>query len=169
MNPMGLLGLNKLMLIHSGEEIAEILRICANASNYPICYHCSSGLILSLPPLASPKTLPVILLLFSLFPGKDRTGLISALILSLCGVSKADVVANYHLSETLLEAVIPLIEAENEDKGLVGFDGTPSEVMEQTLDFIDSEWGSVPSYLKSIGFEYFEQQMLVNNMVHYTV
>ena len=165
MNPMGLLGLNKLMLIHSGEEIAEILRICANASNYPICYHCSSGLILPPPPLSIFSQNPP----SNIFPGKDRTGLISALILSLCGVSKADVVANYHLSETLLEAVIPLIEAENEDKGLVGFDGTPSEVMEQTLDFIDSEWGSVPSYLKSIGFEYFEQQMLVNNMVHYTV
>jgi hypothetical protein len=41
--PQGLLGLNKLMLTYGKEEIAQVLRLCANSTNYPIMYHCSSG------------------------------------------------------------------------------------------------------------------------------
>ena len=43
MNPMGLSGLYKLMLIHAKKEIATVLRICADARNYPIMIHCASG------------------------------------------------------------------------------------------------------------------------------
>ena len=77
MNPLGLFGLNKLMLIYAGQEIASVLRICSDPRNYPIAYHCSSG--------------------------KDRTGLITALLLSVCGVSSEEIIADYNRSEVTIK------------------------------------------------------------------
>lgn len=79
MNPLGLYGLNKLMLIYSGQEIASVLRICADSRNYQIMYHCSSG--------------------------KDRTGLMTALILKVCGVSEEEIVEDYNRSEVRIGAI----------------------------------------------------------------
>jgi hypothetical protein len=139
MNPMGLLGLNKLMLTYGKEEIAQVLRLCANSTNYPIMYHCSSG--------------------------KDRTGLITALILLCCGVDAQDIITNYHESEIFLSPVMDRINAENQAKGLnTGFDGTPPEVMEQTIEFIFQKWGSVTGYFGYIGFSSRDQMKLVQHL-----
>jgi protein-tyrosine phosphatase len=35
--------------------------------------------------------------------GKDRTGIVLALVLSVCGVSEADIAADYHISHTLTD------------------------------------------------------------------
>ncbi|KAL6063690.1 Tyrosine/serine protein phosphatase [Balamuthia mandrillaris] len=138
MNRLGLLGLSKMMLIYAQEEIVLILRICRHSlthNSYPILYHCSSG--------------------------KDRTGLITALLLALCGVPEELILLNYHRSEWLLQPVHHLIAAENQKKGLEGFDGTPPEVMKGVLQFVEDEWGGVPQYLTSIGFAPWEQRQLV--------
>jgi hypothetical protein len=72
------------------------------------------------------------------------TGLITALILLCCGVDAQDIITNYHESEIFLSPVMDRINAENQAKGLnTGFDGTPPEVMEQTIEFIFQKWGSV--------------------------
>jgi len=126
MNRIGLDGLNKLMLKHAGVEICRVLKICANSHNFPILYHCSSG--------------------------KDRTGLISALILHVCGLCDEDIIENYHQSEIFLRPVITQIREENSKKGLIGFDGTPSQVMRKTLRFIRKKWDTIDNYLDSIGF-----------------
>eukprot|EP00005_Dracoamoeba_jomungandri_P008423 CAMPEP_0174263792 /NCGR_PEP_ID=MMETSP0439-20130205/20023_1 /TAXON_ID=0 /ORGANISM="Stereomyxa ramosa, Strain Chinc5" /LENGTH=773 /DNA_ID=CAMNT_0015349341 /DNA_START=15 /DNA_END=2333 /DNA_ORIENTATION=+ len=134
MNSIGLLGLNKLMLIYGGEEIVSVLKICANKKNYPIMYHCSSG--------------------------KDRTGLITAMILKICGVPNSDIIKNYADSEVFLSPVAHLIHEENSEKGLIGFDGTPAHVMKETFEFIESHFLSVSSYLNSNGFTYEHQHQL---------
>jgi protein-tyrosine phosphatase len=140
MNPMGLLGLNKLMLVYGKEEIAHVLRLCANANNYPIMYHCSSG--------------------------KDRTGLITALILMCCGVDAQDIIHNYAESQIFLSPVMDRIKAENQAKGLnAGFDGTPPEVMDQTIAYIYEKWGSVTGYFAYIGFGSREQMKLMQHML----
>lgn len=58
------------------------------------------------------------------------------------------------------------ITAENSVKGLKGFDGTPVEVMEQTLDYLFERWGSVTGYFEYIGFGSGEQMRLVQNLAH---
>ena len=69
---------------------------------------------------------------------------------------------NYHASEKYLDSVMPLIVDENRVKGLSRlFDGTPKNVMVDTLDFIKEKWGSVHDYLDDIGFSYEEQKQLV--------
>jgi len=140
MNPMGLLGLNKLILAHAPEQIVKVLRVCADEENYPLVFHCSSG--------------------------KDRTGFVAAMILSICGVEREDIVEDYHLSEKMLEPVMHLIAKEDRAKGLSEeFDGTPRRVMEGTLDFIHEYWGSVPEYLATIGFGFNQQERLRRNLM----
>jgi hypothetical protein len=71
-------------------------------------------------------------------------GLITALILMCCGVDAQDIITNYHQSEIFLSPVMDRITAENQAKGLnAGFDGTPPEVMEQTIGYIFEKWGSI--------------------------
>lgn len=139
MNVMGLLGLNQLMLVYCGKEIAQVLRLCTDPTNYPIMYHCSSG--------------------------KDRTGLITALILRCCEADTKDIIANYHESEIALDPVMPRIVEENREKGLdAGFDGTPPQVMHETLKFIKAHWGYTSHYLDSVGFPLEWQHQLRDNL-----
>lgn len=61
------------------------------------------------------------------------------------------------------------IEEENKEKALVGFDGTPAEVMKKTLKFIRENWASVEVYLHSVcGFKFSEQHTLRKNMLDMT-
>ncbi len=60
--------------------------------------------------------------------GKDRTGLISALVLSVCGVEREEIIENYYLSEVYLRFIGAEIRREGEAKGLgPEFDLTPRE------------------------------------------
>lgn len=159
MNPMGLAGLYKLMLIHAKKEIATVLRLCSDPRNYPVMIHCASGMIL---PSARIQQH-----LLNVTTGKDRTGLIAALILKVCEVSDEDVIANYHQSTMFLEPVNHLIAKENGEKGLVGFDDTPEHVMKEILAYLNSDecFGCARNYLCSIGFSLFEQAQLAASLV----
>jgi len=134
-NHLGLVGLNKCILQHSGDQIARILRVCSNPNNYPLMFHCSSG--------------------------KDRTGLIAALILACCGIDFGDIVQNYHLSDVCLGPINDIVMQENRSGGLsADFDLCPPTVMEDTLKFIVDTYGSVHEYLESVGFGWSEQMEL---------
>ncbi|KAL6067586.1 Tyrosine-protein phosphatase [Balamuthia mandrillaris] len=144
MNKIGLVGFTKLMLIHSREDIARALRICSNPQNHPVMFHCVSG--------------------------KDRTGLVAALLLSICEVEREVIVEDYYLSEVFLSFVMEEIVQDNREKGLCEkFDGTPKEFMHELLDWIDDEWGSVRTFLHSAcGFTYSEQDVLRNVLLEKT-
>jgi hypothetical protein len=78
-----------------------------------------------------------------------------------CGISEEDIVQNYAESELYLSSVLPHIQQENEERGLdQNFDGTPAQVMHETLEFLRDKWDSVNIYLDSIGFSYAEQVKL---------
>jgi len=141
LNSMGLAGLNKLMLIYSHAEIARVLRVVADPRNHPVMIHCASG--------------------------KDRTGLTCALILASCGVLEDEIINNYQESEKFLTPVMDQIQEENALKGLdSSFDGTPREVMQETLAFIHEKWGSITEYLDDIGFTLGEQKKLASVLMH---
>ncbi len=113
----------------------QALRICSDRRNHPVLFHCSSG--------------------------KDRTGLLAALILHVCGLSTEQILDDYTASEKFLQPVMDLIANEDRSKGLSSeFDGTPRYVMERTLKWITNLWGSVDNYLLFIGFGYAEQKKL---------
>lgn len=65
-------------------------------------------------------------MLFHCSSGKDRTGLIAALIQSVCGASEDAILDSYAESEKFLSPVLQLIAEEDRKRGLSEeFDGTP--------------------------------------------
>jgi protein-tyrosine phosphatase len=86
--------------------------------------------------------------------GKDRTGLVAALLLSLAGVDDETIAADYALSGANLsplveELVRSLDEAEAARQRLVH--SSPAEAMLDALAWIRSGFGGAPGYLRASG------------------
>lgn len=88
--------------------------------------------------------------------GKDRTGIIVALLLSVAGVPRDTIVEDYALSEILLEPPHSIwLEKQSQTKGHpierpLWMLSRP-ETMQATLDYLDREYGGVADYLQSAG------------------
>ncbi len=100
--------------------------------------------------------------LFHCTAGKDRTGVIAALLLDLAGVPRADIVHDYALSAHYLEGQ-PKDSAMNAQfvemmrnnpelaKKMAGMSGTSPENMELFLDALSQRHGNAEGFLKAIG------------------
>jgi protein tyrosine/serine phosphatase len=85
--------------------------------------------------------------------GKDRTGVVCALTLSLLGVSEDDIAAEYALSSANLRRYLDRLLAENpghDNPDAFPLD-TPAEVMHRFLAGLRAEHGSVERYLTGAG------------------
>ena len=93
--------------------------------------------------------------LFHCMGGKDRTGLIAALVLSVAGVDREAIVSDYALSgDNLRPFVDAWIEAaENDDEWALRAraGATPAEAMRGVLDAVDRRWGGAARYLAAAG------------------
>jgi len=89
--------------------------------------------------------------------GKDRTGLFSMVILSACGVTEADIAANYSLSEAYLRPFYldMLTRMDPEGYGVDdltrGFFSTSHSTMRYVIDSLKEQHGSVKNYLMKCG------------------
>jgi hypothetical protein len=129
-NDGGLPMLNELLLRFGAPAIRYVLELCADRTRHPIGFHCTAG--------------------------KDRTGIIAALVLSLCGVEPEDVVQDYSLSANVYaemndhQAMVGALSQRNLDPKT--FLGAPPHVMREILESINEEYGSVEDYCTWIGF-----------------
>jgi protein-tyrosine phosphatase len=89
--------------------------------------------------------------------GKDRTGLVSALLLELAGVDRETIGADYALSEEFLRPRVeewlensPPDERAEREKALSKY-SPRAEVMVEVLDRLDQRYGGVKSYLLQAG------------------
>lgn len=104
----------------------EILRFLSSESNLPTLIHCAAG--------------------------KDRTGILIALLLSVLGVSKQDIVDDYVLTEILrpnrIDAFASRFIAVDRDPEIARtlFEA-PAEAMEGFLGYLDDTYGGVAEYL----------------------
>lgn len=92
--------------------------------------------------------------IFHCFLGKDRTGILAAMFLTLAGVGREHIVRDYSLSEDALQPfILGEIERntgliwENNDEHL----SSPPSNMAGLLDEIDSRYGGVEDYLYRAG------------------
>ena len=111
------------------ENIAALARAVANAAPGGVLIHCLAG--------------------------KDRTGIAVAMLLSLVGVSDADIAADYALSEAALasEKVAALAAATDDDARARlerGYDSRP-ETMLATLGHLRTRHGGANAYLRRAG------------------
>jgi protein-tyrosine phosphatase len=87
--------------------------------------------------------------------GKDRTGLLSAFLLHLAGVTDDEIAADYALSEDRLrprhEAWFAAAESEEELERLRRIAQTPAAAMRGVFAELDRRYGGVEAYLRSAG------------------
>ena len=111
------------------EPIARVVELIADAKGGAV-YHCAAG--------------------------KDRTGVISAILLSVLGVPEELIVADYALSRQNLDAIIERLNASDGYKDM--FEHLPPdtlhaepETMVSLLAKIEDGYGSAASFLESAG------------------
>jgi protein-tyrosine phosphatase len=120
----------QIMLDKFGANIAKIMRTIADAPDGGVLVHC--------------------------FAGKDRTGLVSALLLSVAGVPHETVVQDYALTGQYLQ---PWVDAEltNPDYPVDVRDrlstilSSPAEAMDGALTYLRERWGGADPYLRHVG------------------
>ncbi|TVY43467.1 hypothetical protein LOCC1_G005344 [Lachnellula occidentalis] len=135
MQPRGLVGLGFDSIDHCGHEIADALREFSNPTNAPILTHCTQG--------------------------KDRTGLLIALILFLMQIPIPAITHDYILSEAELfpERESRLVEIRS--IGLTeDFAGCPKEWIEEMEKHL-GKYGGVRQYCRGIGFTEVDEERLI--------
>lgn len=107
------------------KEIRSALELVAKAaeSDTPLVFHCASG--------------------------KDRTGLLAALILGLLGVPEPTIIEDFTLTELAAPALLADWKALNNGRTPTwpGFGKTPPEVMRRFLSSLTDQYGGMEGYV----------------------
>ncbi|KAI9046544.1 hypothetical protein LZ554_009290 [Drepanopeziza brunnea f. sp. 'monogermtubi'] len=139
MQPRGLIGLGHDSLDHSGPEIAEAVLAFTNAAQTPILVHCTQG--------------------------KDRTGLIIALLLLLLEIPLDAITHDYVLSEKELR---PEREARVREVASIGlseeFAACPADWVRGMHAYLRENYGGVRAYLRSVGVSEVQEESLVRGL-----
>lgn len=106
------------------ENICKALKAVADAPDGAVFYHC--------------------------FLGKDRTGVLSMLLLTIAGVSEDDIVADYQLTYTYLENYMYTHADTLWDTDPEMHYSLP-QTMRSLLAYIKNKYGSVDDYIRRIG------------------
>ncbi len=116
--------------------------------------------------LAEPNALPA---LFHCTAGKDRTGVLSALILGIAGVPDETIIEDYVLSARFLYGT-PVVPTSDLDAGPpLSFEAyqlkwAPAGAMQATLGHIENSYGGVVEYARRIGVSDSEIAAIKNAM-----
>ncbi len=115
-----------------GKRIIEALEVIADPKNHPIVFHCAVG--------------------------KDRTGMLAAVLLSLLGVAEKDIIEDYALSEPYMDELLARLK-NNPQKNDPPLDipeyfwKASPESMKLFLSTLRKEYGSIRGYLDTMGME----------------
>ncbi|MBC7299672.1 MAG: tyrosine-protein phosphatase [Nocardia sp.] len=126
-------------LEHSSENIAAVLQLLATRAQLPALIHCAAG--------------------------KDRTGVVIALLLAVAGVRADDIVADY-------AATTPNIAALRARSGRTDADRLPAWIfaadastMAQFLTHLDTAHGGPAAWAASAGVDHATQRQLAHNLL----
>jgi protein-tyrosine phosphatase len=101
--------------------------------------------------------------------GKDRTGLVSALLLRLAGVSRPEIAADYAVSAGNLAPAtarwIADAPDERERRKRVRLAPTPAGAMLRVLEELERRYGDVASYLRAAGLNETQLERLRTRLV----
>jgi len=124
------------ILTHHGESLRQAILLCAESSAQPVMVHCTHG--------------------------KDRTGVLVALLLHICGASPQTIASEYALSDdwgcslegraAMLRAMPPKLQDAIENAEQFGeWCSAPERAMLELWRRVDRRFGSMDAYLDSIG------------------
>ena len=101
--------------------------------------------------------------------GKDRTGLLTALLLRLAGVGRAEIAADYGLSEKRLrprmDAWLAGATTDAERERIRRSSATPAAAMTGVLEELERRYGSVAAYLEGAGLTAAELERIRERLV----
>lgn len=114
------------------KRIVAALKIIAEPGNHPLVFHCAIG--------------------------KDRTGILAAVLLSVLGVKDEDIIEDYSLSTPYMEVLLEHMSNDPKMAEMAGhlpgyFWEAAPESMALFLSTLRREYGSVRDYLKARGVE----------------
>ena len=110
-------------MVDEQKTVLNIMRVFAKAKG-GVLYHCAAG--------------------------KDRTAVISALLLLLVGVCKTDILADYQISQVYLDSMLQQFCKNNKDVD-VNIITPKTEYMEKFLDMFQQKYNSAEEYFLKIG------------------
>jgi protein-tyrosine phosphatase len=119
------------MLVEGRDQLVEIVSLVADDS--PTLFHCAAG--------------------------KDRTGVVAALLLGLLEVSAEDIADDYHLSAASMDAMSAWYRAtypesvDTMSDQPAAYLAAPTEAMLGFLERIDEEHGSMRGLARNLGIE----------------
>lgn len=108
------------------ENIGKALKVIAEAPEGAVLYHC--------------------------FLGKDRTGILTLMLLTIAGVDEDDIVADYQLTYTYLENYIHTHADSLWDTNAEMHYSLP-QTMRTLIAYIKDKYGSVQDYISSTGID----------------
>jgi protein tyrosine/serine phosphatase len=119
------------MLVTGRDAIASALHILADADSLPLVFHCAAG--------------------------KDRTGVVAAIVLSVLGVSDDDIATDYSLSrlgmprfkEWVIATFPEAADAMSDQPA--AFLAAPAEAMHSFLERVRTDHGSMHDYVADLG------------------
>ncbi len=116
------------VLFNAGTLVAQAFTTLAQQVNQPTLFHCSAG--------------------------KDRTGLLSATILEVLGVSREDIVADYLMTNDVIDAILARLHkmpgfGHSTREGIMA----PKAAIEKYLDVTQTEFGGSEAYLRHHGVQ----------------
>ena len=121
------------LLDEGGPALAAAIEVMARPVSQPVLFHCAAG--------------------------KDRTGVLAALVLSVLGVADEDIAADYTLSADAMARRLAWLQA-NDPAGAVAMAGqpagwlaAPTEVMVTVLRHLREVHGGAESYLAAHGVD----------------
>lgn len=113
-----------------GGRVVKTLEVIAEPENHPLVFHCAIG--------------------------KDRTGMLAAVLLSLLGVAEKDIIEDYTLSEPYMDELLARLK-NNPQKSDPPLDipdyfwKASPESMKLFLSTLRKQYGSIEGYLKAQG------------------
>ena len=127
-------------------SIIEALRLMADPQNRPLVVHCTAG--------------------------KDRTGVVIAMLLDILGVSHENIVADYHVTTTNMAPIIERIRSAQvfKDNGLAGapdwiFASEP-DTMCEFLARMTNNYGSAEEWARAKGLDASDINSLRETLLH---
>jgi protein-tyrosine phosphatase len=118
------------LLAHAGREIGEIFGGMARADALPVLFHCTAG--------------------------KDRTGVVAALLLSWLGVSREVVLDDFELTEHYIghelheEMFQRMLERGMAPEAAAAMLHASRETMAAALEELDARYGGIERYLREV-------------------
>lgn len=114
------------ILANSGHLISEALNTLAEEGLLPALFHCTAG--------------------------KDRTGVLAAIILGILDVDEEQIMADYLLTNQTMDRLYPLLRSipGNEERPRASFEAPP-KAMEAMLSALANDYGGAQEYALSHG------------------